>query len=301
MLQALLVTFLWSTSWVLIKWGLKDIPALTFAGLRYTLAFVCLLPFALQPAPRRALTGLPAGGWGRLALLGVLYYAVTQGAQFVGLAYLPAVTVSILLNFTGPLVALLGIVFLDERPSRLQWSGMAVFLGGVLLYFSPGLGGAPAAGPADGVSGRLLGMVVMALGTLANAVSAVLGRAVNRSGTLGPLPVTVSSMGVGAMVLLAGGALAQGLPRLPLSAWLVIAWLAVVNTAAAFTLWNHTLRTLPAMESTIINSTMLVQIALLAWLFLGEQLSLLQAVGMALVAAGAVLVQLRRLPRRAGG
>lgn len=40
-LQALLVTFLWSTSWVLIKIGLADIPALTFAGLRYVLAFWC--------------------------------------------------------------------------------------------------------------------------------------------------------------------------------------------------------------------------------------------------------------------
>ena len=33
-LQALFVTFLWSTSWVFIKFGLVDIPALTFAGLR---------------------------------------------------------------------------------------------------------------------------------------------------------------------------------------------------------------------------------------------------------------------------
>ncbi|HXV99759.1 MAG TPA: EamA family transporter, partial [Anaerolineae bacterium] len=47
-LQALLVTFLWSTSWVLIKFGLRDIPALTFAGLRYSLAFLCLLPFVLS-------------------------------------------------------------------------------------------------------------------------------------------------------------------------------------------------------------------------------------------------------------
>jgi len=43
-LQALFVTFLWSTSWVLIKIGLEQIPALTFAGLRYSLAFLCLVP-----------------------------------------------------------------------------------------------------------------------------------------------------------------------------------------------------------------------------------------------------------------
>ena len=43
-LLALFVTFLWSTSWILIKIGLKEIPALTFAGLRYLLGFFFLLP-----------------------------------------------------------------------------------------------------------------------------------------------------------------------------------------------------------------------------------------------------------------
>ncbi|HLA42405.1 MAG TPA: EamA family transporter, partial [Aggregatilineales bacterium] len=58
-LQALFVTFLWSTSWVFIKFGLEDIPALTFAGLRYTLAFLCLLPLVLRSQPRRdAVRGL---------------------------------------------------------------------------------------------------------------------------------------------------------------------------------------------------------------------------------------------------
>jgi len=47
-LQALLVTFLWSTSWVLIKVGLEDLPPLTFAGLRYGLAALVLLPLAVR-------------------------------------------------------------------------------------------------------------------------------------------------------------------------------------------------------------------------------------------------------------
>jgi len=53
------------------------------------------------------------------------------------------------------------------------------------------------------------------------------------------------------------------------------------------------LRTLTAMESSIINGTMLIQIAILAWIFLGEGISLQEIIGMAVAAAGAVLVQLR--------
>ena len=283
-LQALFVTFLWATSWVLIKIGLRDIPALTFAGLRYSLAFLCLLPFTLRRTHLETLRGLSAREWGRLAVLGLLFYAVTQGAQFVGLAYLPAVTVSLLLNFTTIVVALMGIILLSERPTPLQWGGVGLSVVGVLIYFYP----------VSFPAGQVIGLVVVAAGVLANSGSAILGRRVNREGSLPPLLVTVVSMGIGAAVMLVAGVANQGLPPLSLANWVLIGWLAVVNTAFAFTLWNHTLRTLAAVDSSIINSTMLIQIAALAWLFLGEPLTGQKIMGMALAGFGALIVQLRR-------
>jgi drug/metabolite transporter (DMT)-like permease len=283
-LQALFVSFLWSTSWVLMKIGLRDIPALTFAGLRYSLAFLCLLPFALRPACLAPLRGLSGRRWVRLVILGLLFYAVTQGAVFLGLAYLPSMTVSLLLNFTTIVVALLGIFLLAERPTLPQWSGVVINIVGIVIYFYP------VSIPAS----QALGLIVVAIGVLANAESSILGRHVNREGDVPPLAVTIVSMGVGAIVLLVTGVLIQGLPRLSLTHWAIIGWLAVVNTALAFTLWNHTLRTLSAMESSIINSTMLVQIAVLAWLFLGERPTWQEGIGMALAGLGALIVQLRR-------
>jgi drug/metabolite transporter (DMT)-like permease len=281
-LQALLVTFLWSTSFVLVKIGLEDIPALTFAGLRYSLAFLCLLPLTLCPARLTLLRSLSGGRWALLVILGLLFYAVTQGATFLGLAYLPALTVSLLWNFTTIVVALLGIFLLAERPTALQWSGVFLNIVGIVIYFYP------VAIPA----GQIIGLIVVAVGVLANAGSSILGRRVNRDGDISPLTVTVVSMGIGAMVLLVTGVLTQGFPRLSLIHWAIIGWLAVVNTAFAFTLWNHTLRTLSAMASSIINGTMLVQIAVLAWLFLGERLTWQEGIGMALAGLGALMVQL---------
>ena len=100
-------------------------------------------------------------------------------------------------------------------------------------------------------------------------------------------------MGVGALVLLAVGVAVQGLPHLDLTDWTIIGWLAVVNTAFAFTLWNQTLRTLSAVESSILNSSMLIQIAVLAWLFLGETPTPQQLVGLVLVLAETLVVQRR--------
>jgi drug/metabolite transporter (DMT)-like permease len=150
--QALFVTFLWSTSWVLIKIGLRDLPPLPFAGLRYTLAWLCLLPFAFQrlrarPSERAALRALSPAAVGRLAVLGLLLYTVAQGAQFVALRHLPAVTVNLMLNFTTVVVALLGLPLLGERLTPGQWGGMLLALAGALVVVYPA---SVASGPARG-------------------------------------------------------------------------------------------------------------------------------------------------------
>jgi drug/metabolite transporter (DMT)-like permease len=285
-LQALLVTFLWSTSWVLIKLGLKaSLPAVTFAGLRYSLAFACLLPLVLaNPNHRRLCAGFTRRTWAQLALLGLVFYTLTQGAQFVGLEFLPAATLTLLLNFSPMLVALFSGAANQENPSRLQWGGMLLAMLGALAYFLP----------FEIPAGQVLGFTAALIGVLANAGSSLLGRHVNHRTGLPPLVITTISMGIGGLLLLGVGAVAQGFGRLDGVQWLIIAWLAVVNTALAFTLWNHTLRTLTAVESSVINNTMLPQIAILAWIFLGESLDARQILGLGLVAAGTLIVQLRR-------
>ncbi len=282
--QALLVTFLWSTSWVLIKIGLREVPALTFAGLRYLLAFLVLLPVLAFRGHFGLVRRLPPRTWLRLAALGVLFIAVTQGAQFIALSYMPAVTVNLILSLTTIVVALLGIVFLAEMPGLVQWAGISLALLGALVYFLPvGIGG-----------GQGIGLLVALICVLTNAVSAVMGRDVNRQKDLPASLVTTISMGFGAVLLLGGGLAFQGLPRLSLSGWLIIGWLAVVNTALAFTLWNRSLQTLTAVESSVINNSMLIQIPILAVIFLGERLSWLQIAGLVLAGLGTLIVQLWR-------
>jgi drug/metabolite transporter (DMT)-like permease len=283
-LQALLVTLLWSTSWVLVKFGLADIPALTFAGLRYTVAFLCLLPFTLTRTSLASLGHLSKPDWIRLIVLGILFYTFTQGAQFLALAYLPAITTTLLLNFTTIAVALMGIVLLAEHPNLFQWAGVCLNLTGIFIYFYP----------VDLPMNQMVGIIVAIVGVLANAGSSILGRYVNRTGTISPLQVTTVSMGIGATLLLGTGLVTQGLPNLSLTNWAMIGWLAVVNTAFAFTLWNLTLRALSAVESSIINSTMLIQIAVLAWIFLGERVTWQEGFGMFLAGLGVLMVQVWR-------
>lgn len=284
-LQALLVTFLWSTSWVLIKIGLSDIPPLTFAGLRYTLGFLCLLPLFLRTHGIPALRTLTPVAWKQLFGLGVVAYALTHGAQFISIALLPAVTANLVLGFSPVVVACLGLILLAERPLSTQWLGIGMSVVGVVIYFYP------VQLPTD----QIIGLVVAVVGMLTNAASAILGRSINRTRALSPLLITTLSMGIGAVILLSSGIAINGLPTLTMKSWLIVGWLAVVNTAFAFTLWNHTLRTLSAMESSVINSAMAVQIPILALLFLGERLTGRASLGLVVAIVGVFIVQFSRM------
>jgi drug/metabolite transporter (DMT)-like permease len=284
-LQAAFVTFLWSTSWVLIKIGLRgNLPPITFAGLRYALASLCLAPLVLfNREHRRALGRIPRSGWIRLTMLGVVFYTIAQGAQYVSLAYLPAVMVNLLLNMTPIFVGLMALFALREPPTALQWAGILLALIGTAVYFLPFVIQTVA----------FVGLVMAGLGVLANAVATLQGRQANRDLSLSPLLVTFVSMSIGSVLLLGTGLVVQGFGQPTLLDWGIIAWLAVVNTAFAFTLWNNTLRTLTAVESSILNSLMMPQIALMAVVFLGEKIAGKEILGLLLVGIGVIVVQLK--------
>lgn len=282
-LIALVVTTIWATSWILIKIGLKDIPALTFAGLRYSLATIFLLPFLLRKTNLAEMKTLSRNSWIKLIIMGVVLYALAQGGQFLGLSYLPSVTVGLVLNLCSLFVAFLAYAVIKEKPSWLQWFGVLLNLGGILFYFSP----------FSGFQGNLMGWFFAGLSLAANVVGTVLGRNINKDGRINPIITTTVSMGIGAILMLGAGILWQGLPPLSLQSIGIIILLASINTALCFTLWNYTQQTLTATESSIINNTMLVQIAILAWIFLGEKQSTKGIIGLVLVTIGAVIVQIK--------
>lgn len=290
MVIALFVTVLWSSSWVLIRWGLdgEGLPPLTFAALRYGLASILVVAwmFAREREAARP-AAMDRGTVGGLVALGLFMYALTQGAQFVALDNQPAATTSLVLSLTPMLVAGAAAVSLSERPSPRQIAGTVLVALGAGFYFAGDLGA------------TAVGMVAATVGLAANVVAAILGRSINRRAHLPAVVVTGYSMAIGSVLLVAAGIAVEGLPSVSAKAWVLIAWLAVVNTALAFTLWNLSLRQLSAVESASINNTMLVQIALLAWVFLDEAPGWREAAGIALVTLGIFLAQVIRGKARA--
>lgn len=288
---ALLVTFLWSSSWVLIRWGLDDeaLEPLTFAALRYGLAAAVLVGWVTARRGLRShLHGLDRSTMARLAILGVVFYALTQGAQFVAIDNQPAATTALVLSLTPLIVAGVAGRSLSEIPSKRQTSGALLVAGGAFFYFAGDLGA------------TLAGMTAALVALGANVISSVLGRGVNRRAEVAPVVVTAFSMAVGAGILVVVGIGVEGFPAVSLRGWLIIFWLALINTALAFTWWNLSLRRLSALESAGINNTMLIQIAALAAIFLGEHPGPIELVGIVSVSVGIFLTQAAAANHRTG-
>jgi drug/metabolite transporter (DMT)-like permease len=280
-LKAFFVTFLWSTSWILIKLSIDSIPPLLFAGMRYFIAFVVLYLMTRKHKPFKTVS---KEGLFWIVLYGVVMITLTQGAQFVALSILPTIIVSLSLNATPIVVAVFGYFILKEKLLGLQWLGMFLYVIGVLLYFYP----------FATINQMFIGIIVALCAILFNSSATIIGRYVNQQKFLPSIQLTMISMLVGSVLLLIIGLSFEPFPKLVVNDIIILMWLGIVNTALAFTLWNQALEQLTAVSASLINSTMMIQIALLAWIFLGESLSNRQWLAISFVFLGVVMVQVLR-------
>lgn len=282
---AIFVTILWSSSWLFIKWGLKDIPPILFSGLRYAIASLILLGLIfIQPKYRSEIVALDKMSYLKFGFYGLILITVTQGAQFVSLLYLPAISVTLILNLTIIAVLALSFVFLNEKTTKIQQLLIFTSFLGIIIYFHNKID----------ESLNLFGLLIAIIGMLANASSIILGRSINKSKTNSPLVLTGISMTIGSFLLLVLALTFESIPSLNLLSIFYIVYLGLVNTALAFTIWNKTMQTLRAIDSTLINNLMTPQIVLLAFFFLNEIPSLLDWIGIIVIVGSILLIQINQ-------
>jgi drug/metabolite transporter (DMT)-like permease len=282
-LVAVLVTLLWSSSYILVKIGLQALPPLTFAGMRYFIGFLSLLALhRLQGAPLPR--GLPRPTWRALIGLGIVAFAISPGAIFVSLSLLPVITANLVFQAGIPiLVAFSGGLFLGERTTGRQWLGVALTVLGVYLTF-----------PAQLAGSEVAGILLAFLAAAGGAASNLLTRYVMRDSHLRAQDVTMITVGIGSVLLLAVGLAVEPTPALNTASIVLLLWLGIANTALAFTLWNFALRTLRALEAGVIATAQVIEVTLLAWWLLGEPLSPARLIAALIIVAGVILVQAPR-------
>jgi drug/metabolite transporter (DMT)-like permease len=220
-------------------------------------------------------------------MIGFFQYTLGNALLFWALKSLPATAGSLALSLTPIPALLLGIIWLRERPTRLQLLGIIGAIGGSVLFFSAGL--KPGAPLALG----LLGIAVLSL-----SIYPVLARELARGRIVDNVILTGLPLFFGGGLLLIISAGVEGIPHLPLPVWGILIGLALVNTLAAYLWFNYSLQHLRAFEANTILNLAPLGTALIAWGTLGEQLLPVQIAAMLVVVGGTTLVQKRRPSRR---
>lgn len=280
---------IWSTVWVFIKLGLRDLPPISFAGIRLLIAVAVLLPVIAArrlPLPHTA-RDLRLVATTGLLLLGLNYALVFWGAQQIpsGLtAVLQAATPAFGLLFVSRYLP-------GERFTPLKLSALTVGIAGVAVIFSDQLriAGWPS----------LLGCLAVAGGALCVAYSYVLVKA--HAGHLDPIVLATGQMLCGMVPLLVFGLAAEGNPlkfRWTPTAVASLLYLALSGSIAAFALNYWLLKRMGAMKIMLMSVVEPPLAVLLGALVLGEKLT-----GQALWGGGCVLLAtvLIMSGERAGG
>ena len=279
LVEAVFINLIWASSFIFVKLALKDLGPLTIGGLRYFLGFVILLPFILKSRQRPTFS---RSAWLQLFLIGFSSYTLANSATFWSLRFLPATTVSFLMGLTTLLVFFGGILWLKEVPNHVQTVGIVITLVGTGMFFSTGL-----------KPGEPVGILLMCLALFCFTVFGILGRNTARAQTVDTLSLTAYPLALGGGLLLLIAIPVEGIPHASLQTWGLVAWLAAVNTALAYMLYNHSLQVLTAFQMNVLLNLAPLGTALMGWIFLNEHLTLLQFIGMVVVIIGVVLVQNR--------
>ncbi|MCR5880617.1 EamA family transporter [Phenylobacterium sp. J367] len=272
-LLALAVVAVWGTNFVVIRWGLDDLPPLTFAALRFTFAVIPAIFFLKKPdVPWRNLAayGVLIG----VGQFGLLYIAMTQWIS-PGLASL---VVQIQAFFTiGFAMMLTG-----ERIQRFQYAALglaAIGLASLMIHATS--------------DAKPLGIALV----LAAALGWAGGNTVARqAGPVNMLAYVVWASIFSAPPLFALAFIFEGwqpvthaIANADAGAWAAVLWQSVGNTIFGYTVWAWLLARYPA--ATIAPLSLLVPVFGMgaSTLLLGESMTPWKLGAAALVLAGLAL------------
>lgn len=123
----------WGSTWLVIKWGIDEVPPLTAAALRFLLAGGVMATIAPWLVPREG-GGRPP--WLVVIAQGVCQFTLNYALVYYSETVLPSGLVSVLWSVFPLLVALGGhFVTKAERLQARQWLGGVIAFGGVTLLF----------------------------------------------------------------------------------------------------------------------------------------------------------------------
>ena len=281
----LILCGIWGSTWLFIKLGLADLPPLTFAGIRFLLASLILIAFILArgvrwPRQRK--------DWLVIAVVGLLQFSLNYGLVFWGEQRISSGLAAVLQSTFPAFGLVIAHFYLPDEPiTAKKVAGVLLGFTGVAVIFSQQLS----------IAGQsaLLGSVALVLSAFCGSFGNVLVKAYGTH--IDPFVLAAGQMICGFPPLLALGIVVEGNPfrlRWTGMAILSMAYLVVVGSVLAFTLFYWLVRHMDVLNTMIISLVTPVVAVVLGMIVLHEQLNWRLFVGAACIIFGIGFIVLRK-------
>lgn len=253
---------------------------------RAGVAGLVLLPIAVL-ALRGKWASLWRARW-RVLGMGLIGVAGTQLVYFAAIQRIP-VSTALLIEYLAPLL-LVGFAWATMRrmPRVVVLLGSVVAIGGLVLVVGPG-----------GIGGDILGLIFAGLSAVGCAMYYVI--AARPSDGLPPVAFAGAGLVLGAIALGAVGAVGlvpftanfSSVPMLGARVewWMPLVFVGIVGTAVAYVASIAASEMLGSRLMSFVGLLEVVFASLFAWVLLGENLTIVQLLGGALILAGIALVR----------
>lgn len=275
--QALLVVVIWGFNFVVIKWGVADVPPLLLGCLRFSLLFAAGALWVRRPR-------LP---WRWLIAYGMTVGVGQFACLFCAIKFgMPAGLASVVLQSQAFFTLFFARLLLGERWQRTQLAGLLLAAVGLACI-----------GLARGGNMSMIGFALTLCAAVSWAVSNVVVRMMVRRG------LTIEPVG-----LVVWSGLVPPLPFLLLSLWLEggvadwralahfswgalasVAYLSFAASLLGYGIWSRLLARFPANQVAPFSLLAPLVALLASTLLLGERLSGLQAAGSLLLLGGLIV------------
>ncbi|MDF1609603.1 DMT family transporter [Hoeflea sp. YIM 152468] len=271
-----LLGFIWGGSFFFGRIAVQHVPPMTLVLFRVALAAIALhIAFGRMPGFYQTLTSR----WRALMIMGLINNAIPFTLIFIGQTQIGAGLASIL-NATTPVWAVLvaQVLTTDEKITAAKLIGCGLGLAGMILLIGPS-----ALGLADSPLWAMLAAIGAAI---SYGFAATFGK---RFKGVPPRITATGQLTASSVIMLPLAVLVDQPWTLPVPSLEVIAAilaLALVSTAFAYILFFRILSVAGATSASLVTLLVPPAAIVLGILFLGETLSLTEALGLGLIALG---------------
>jgi drug/metabolite transporter (DMT)-like permease len=282
-LLLLLVVVIWATNYPLAKFAIARMDVFVFNAIRFLVAAAVLGTIFVS---RHTWVPVSRLDWRRILRAGIVANVLYQSAFIVGLRLTTAGNSAVLMA-TSPLWTLLVNARLhNERVQPAMWAGMCFSLAGVLLIIV-GSGRRITFG-----GGEIVGDVICLGAAILWAVNTNLQKPLLQQ--YSPLHLATMMIGIGAV-----GLTLAAIPAALTTDWSAIGWehwlaamvSGVLSIGVANFIWSHGVHRIGPGRTGSFSNLIPVIALLLSYLWLGEELHLIQVVGSFLTIFGVGLAR----------